>query len=356
MSIRVLVVDDSTLMRHTLRRVLEAAPGIEVVDTAHDGLDALLKVERLQPDVVTLDVEMPRLDGLGALAQLMQRFPRPVVMLSSLTAAGTEATVRALALGAVDFLQKPSGLAPGGISSVADELVAKVTRAAATRVRRSAAPTGASRPARPALPPALGGSRPEKLLVVGASTGGPRALTELLTELPLDPACAVLIVQHLPAGFTRSLAERLDRVSPFSVAEAQAGQGLVGGQALVAPGDFHLTLDRGRVVLDQGPRRHGVRPSVDTTLESAARSGLPLVAAVLTGMGEDGAAGARAVKAAGGRALVEAESTCVIFGMPRAVIAAGAADEVVPLDHMAAALTRHLCLVDRRVTSGRAHA
>lgn len=358
--IRVLIADDSALIRQAVRRVLDADPEIEVIDTARDGLDALLKVESLQPDVVTLDVEMPRLDGLSALKLLMERFPRPVIMFSSLTAPGTEATVRALALGAVDFLCKPSVATGAGISALADELVAKVKRAARARVRRITLPPRPTLSRLPSSPPPLPLARPaagpERLLVIGSSTGGPRALAELTAGLPPDLPCAGIIVQHLPAGFTRSLAERLDQGCALRVAEAQAGAELAMGQLLVAPGDYHLSLAGTRVVLDQAPRRHGVRPAVDTTLEAAAAVfGPAVLAVILTGMGEDGTEGARAIKAAGGRVLAEAETTCVVYGMPRSVVEAGLADEVVPLDAMAAAIVRHLALLPTRSTRRSAH-
>ncbi|MCC6174132.1 MAG: chemotaxis response regulator protein-glutamate methylesterase [Chloroflexi bacterium] len=363
--IRVLVVDDSVLIRQSVRRILDADPDIEVVDVARDGLEALLKIEKHRPAVVTLDVEMPNLDGLTTLRLLMERFPCPVVMLSSLTAEGAEATVRALAHGAVDFLQKPNG-SSGGISSIAAELVGKVKHAAQARVRRPLPGTSprpgappqpgaaqtrltgalAGRPASSAPAPvsfADPGVEPDRLLVIGSSTGGPRALAEVVASLPADLPCATIIVQHLPAGFTKSLAERLDQGSPLAVAEARDGDHLAVGRVLLAPGDFHLKVIGRRVQLDSGPRLHGVRPSVDITLETAAATfGSAVLTAILTGMGEDGTPGARAVKAAGGLVLAEDESTCVVFGMPRAVVEAGLADEVVPLDQMAAAIGRHL--------------
>lgn len=370
--IRVLIVDDSVLIRQGVRRLLSADPGIEVVDVARDGLEALAKVEKLKPDVLTMDVEMPNMDGLSALKMLMERFPLPVVMLSSLTAAGAEATVKALALGAVDFLQKPSAHASGGLMALGQELVTKVKRAAQARVRRplhaglprpevrAGQATGAAA-VMAALQTRAGGAgvlragvggraadvppgrEPDRLLVIGSSTGGPRALTEVVSALPGDLACAILIVQHLPAGFTKSLAERLDQGSALSVAEAKDGDTLSVGRVLVAPGDFHLKVVGRRIHLDMGPRRHGVRPSVDTTLESAVQSfGPAILTAILTGMGEDGTQGARAVKEAGGLVLAEDESTCVVYGMPRSVIEHGLSDDVVPLDQMAAAIARRL--------------
>ncbi|MBI3964332.1 MAG: chemotaxis response regulator protein-glutamate methylesterase [Chloroflexi bacterium] len=344
-------------MRQSVRRVLDADPEIEVLDTARDGLDALVKIERLQPDVVTLDVEMPNLDGLSALRLLMERFPRPVVMFSSLTAAGTDATVQALSLGAADFLCKPSGQSSAGISAIAEELVSKVKRAARARIRRPLAVTPVRLPVSPAPRLPIGDPAPTRLLVVGSSTGGPRALAELMGALPSDLGCAIVIVQHLPAGFTRSLAERLNQLSPLEITEARDGDILTVGRALLAPGDFHLKLGTRRVALDMGPRRHGVRPSVDTTLEDAAAVfGGSVLGVILTGMGEDGAAGAGAVKAVGGRVLAEDESTCAVFGMPHAVITAGHADEVVPLDRMAAAIVRHLELLPERSTRRPSHA
>ena len=369
--IRALVVDDSALMRQSVRRVLDADPEIEVIDVARDGLEALMKVEKLQPDVITLDVEMPNLDGLATLRLLMDRFPKPVVMLSSLTVAGAEATVRALALGAVDFMQKPAGQS-GGMAGMGSELVEKVKRAARARVRKPL--LAPSRPASPARAPAVSsgpsaqrpsvatplvlGPEPDRLLIIGSSTGGPRALAEVVAGLPADLPCAAIIVQHLPAGFTKSLADRLDQGSPLSIAEAKDGDTLHVGRVLVAPGDFHLRVEGTRVKLDAGPRLHGVRPAVDVTLETATRSfGPAVLAAILTGMGQDGTEGARAVKAAGGLVLAEAESTCVVYGMPRAVAEAGLTDEVVPLDRMADSIVRHIHALrprtPRRLTNAR---
>lgn len=381
-TVKVLVVDDSALMRQAVTRVLSEDPGIEVVDTARDGMDALLKVERLMPDVVTMDVEMPGLDGLSALRMLMERFPRPVVMFSSLTSAGANATVKALALGAVDFLCKPNGSSGAGLSSVADELRGKVKHASVMRVRRplaalkhvdddppkgttavrTPAPAAPAKPAafQPAFPPRIttGSSRPsgDRLLIIGSSTGGPRALAEVVAGLPSELGCPAVIVQHLPAGFTSSLAARLDQLTELTVAEARAGEMLLNNRILIAPGDFHLRIVGHRVELEMSPRRHGVRPSVDITLETAVESyGPAVLTAILTGMGEDGCEGARAVKAAGGLVLAEHESTCVVYGMPRAVVEAGLADQVVPLDEMAHAIQRTLPRLQTRAARRVAH-
>ena len=339
MAVRVLVVDDSAFMRRVIADAIASQPDMEVAGVAHNGLDALLKVEQLQPDVVTLDVEMPDMDGLTALRHLMARYPRPVVMLSSQTQHGAITTLRALSIGAVDFVAKPSGAISLDFSRVREELLQKIRAAALARVRAQVAstrrPPEATRVPRAKYPGAF-----EHLVVIGCSTGGPRALAALVPELPAEAPTAYLIVQHMPAGFTRSLAERLDASGPIAVREAVAGDRLEGGTALVAPGDYHLRLSpSGAVELDQAARVHGVRPSVDVALESVSeRFGSKTVAVILTGMGQDGAAGAAVVRQAGGYVLAEDESTCVVWGMPRAVVERGLAHRVVPLDGIAEAI------------------
>ena len=339
MAVRVLVVDDSAFMRRVIADAIASQPDMEVAGVAHNGLDALLKVEQLQPDVVTLDVEMPDMDGLTALRHLMARYPRPVVMLSSQTQHGAITTLRALSIGAVDFVAKPSGAISLDFSRVREELLQKIRAAALARVRAQVASTRrtpeATRVPRAKYPGAF-----EHLVVIGCSTGGPRALAALVPELPAEAPTAYLIVQHMPAGFTRSLAERLDASGPIAVREAVAGDRLEGGTALVAPGDYHLRLSpSGAVELDQAARVHGVRPSVDVALESVSeRFGSKTVAVILTGMGQDGAAGAAVVRQAGGYVLAEDESTCVVWGMPRAVVERGLAHRVAPLDGMAEAI------------------
>jgi two-component system chemotaxis response regulator CheB len=340
MAIRVLVVDDSAFMRRVVGEAISAQPDMQLAGTAINGLDALLKVEQLQPDVVTLDVEMPEMDGLTALRHLMSRYPRPVVMLSSVTREGAVTTLRALNIGAVDFVAKPSGAISLDFHRVRDELIEKIRIAAGARVRPAA-------PARLPIEPAK--PRPtnpyfERLVVIGSSTGGPRALGSLVPALPVDGRTAYVIVQHMPAGFTRSLAERLDGLSKLSVREAAAGDRLSADTAMLAPGDFHLRLTaRGGIELDSGPKVHGVRPSVDVTLLSAAQHfGSRTLAVILTGMGHDGADGSQAIKHAGGSVYAEDESTCVVWGMPRAVFERGLADRVVPLDGMADAVGHSL--------------
>jgi two-component system, chemotaxis family, protein-glutamate methylesterase/glutaminase len=337
MPIRVLVVDDSAFMRRVVGDAIASQSDMQLAGVARNGLDALLKVEQLQPDVVTLDVEMPEMDGLTALRHVMARYPRPVVMLSSMTQAGAITTLRALSIGAVDFVAKPSGAIALDFHRVREELLNKVRIAAKARVSQ---PT--PEPSRPLQAPRPVARRDDfdRLVVIGSSTGGPRALARLVPELPADGRTAYVIVQHMPAGFTRSLAERLDASSQLAVREAAAGDRLEAGTALVAAGDYHLRLTAsGTVALDQSPRVHGVRPSVDVALQSAAeRCGRRTVAVILTGMGTDGADGAASVREAGGRVLAEDAATCVVWGMPRAVAERGLANQVVPLDGMAQAI------------------
>ncbi|HEV7662286.1 MAG TPA: chemotaxis response regulator protein-glutamate methylesterase, partial [Chloroflexota bacterium] len=330
---------------------IAAEPDLELAGTAINGLDALLKVEQLKPDVLTLDVEMPEMDGLTALRHLMARYPRPVIMVSSVTQAGAVATIRALNIGAVDFVTKPSGSISLDFHRVRAELVQKIRVAATARVTGGSSVVArriepSSHAPRPRQAPAAIAGRFDRLVVIGSSTGGPRALGTLVPDLRNDGHTAYLIVQHMPAGFTRSLAERLDSLSELSVREAQQGDRLAPGVALVAPGDFHLRVtSSGAIELDQSERLHGVRPSVDITLSSVAQYfGRLTVTSILTGMGVDGAAGAVAIHAAGGYVLAEDESTCVVYGMPRAVVEKGVADRLVPLDRMADAVSDALAM------------
>lgn len=348
--IRVLVVDDSAYMRFTIGKGLSEAGGFVVVGTARDGQEALEQIPRLQPDVVTLDVEMPRLDGLSTLREIMARFPRPVVMLSSLTIEGANETVQALTLGAVDFVAKPETRANMG--AVMGDVIAKVRGAARAQVRGAARPTAALPPRFNPLPfsasasPVSKTTRPRKnqdrVVIVGASTGGPRALNAVFQDWPVNLPAAVLIVQHMPAGFTRSLAERLNSLSPLSIKEAEPGDAVEVGRGLLAPGGFHMTIDENeQIALNQNPPVQGVRPAVDVTMASVAqRYGASAIGVVLTGMGHDGTTGATLIRNGGGRIIAEAEATSVVWGMPRSVVEAGQADEVVPLAEVAAAVKK----------------
>ncbi len=334
--IRTLIVDDSVFICHTLAGHLKNIPEIEVVGIAHNGIDGLAQARSLKPDVIVLDVEMPRMDGLTTLQHIMTECPTRVIMFSVLTKRGARTTVQALMRGAVDFVSKPD--AKFDIYNVIDQLIVKIKTTAQTKVT-AALPT-----AEPAPPSAKAGlqlrQKEDLLIVIGASTGGPRALQQILCSLPATFPAAIAIVQHMPANFTRSLAQRLHELCPLRVQEAATGDRLARGLVLLAPGDFHVQFkESGQIVLDQGPRRHFVRPSVDVTMESAAQLfGSSVIGVVLTGMGSDGTDGARAIKAAGGRVVVEHESTSIVYGMPQSVVAAGLADYIKPLPTIASTL------------------
>jgi len=335
--IRVLIVDDSAFVRHTLTKYLQASPEIAVVGAVRDGQEALERIPELKPDVVTLDVLMPHKDGLAVLRQIMVECPTPVVMLSALTQAGTRTTIQALMRGAVDFVAKPD--AHTNIHSVVEELVAKIKIAAG--VRDSPLPEEPQEwLATKAAPQPL--QRGDPLIVMGASTGGPRAIAQVLSELPSSLPAALAMVQHMPPSFTRALAQRLHESCALTVREATQGDALARGLALMAPGGYHLRFDDlSQATLDQGPRRNGLRPALDVTLESAAeRRGSAVIGVVLTGMGHDGVEGARCVKAAGGVVIAEDESTATVYGMPRGVVEEGLADYVVPLPKIAARLVK----------------
>lgn len=346
-AIRVLIVDDSAYVRHVVSKYLNDKPDIAVIGTARDGEEALRLIAELQPDVVTLDIEMPRRNGLDTLREIMLRHPLPVVMLSSLTAAGAQATLQALNLGAVDFVTKPEARA--NVGAVMDEVVGKIRMAARARIRPLTRGTRSlAESPLPARKPEIRAGlailhRPaRKVVVIGASTGGPRALSTVIASLPADLPAAVLIVQHMPAGFTPSLAERLNEISNFSVKHAEPGDQLVTGQGLLAPGGYHMEIDGDDAIeLNRKPTQHGVRPAVDVTMQAIARRyAKDAVGVVLTGMGSDGTRGAKFIHAAGGHVIAEDESSCVVWGMPRSVVEAGVADEVVPLPRVAEAIVR----------------
>lgn len=329
--IRVLVVDDSAFVRKAVGRMLATAPDIEVVGYAKDGEEGLSLARELRPDVVTLDVRMPRLGGLETLERLMAEQPVPVLLMSTLTQEGAETTLRGLELGAMEFVDK-SSVQPMSMLSLADELVAKIRALGGARVR--------SRP-QPARAHAAGPGRPPaQCVVIGASTGGPAALQAVVSGLPAAFHAAVVIVQHIPRGFTRSLAERLDARSAVPVREARHGDAVEPGQVLLAPAGIHTRLVRAgaaaEVSLEEEPSESLHRPSVDVLMASAAEVyGATALGVVLTGMGSDGTEGLRAIRARGGLTLAEAEESCVIFGMPKAAIEAGVVERVVPLERMA---------------------
>ena len=348
---RVLVIDDSAFMRQALSQMLGSDPALEVVGTAADAYAARDRIRELAPDVLTLDVEMPRMDGLSFLERLMRVHPMPVVMVSSLTEAGCATTLRALEIGAVDFVTKPSVDLRQHLPAVAAEVIEKVKSAATARIRPRPGPATAA----PAVgrPPLTTLPATQRLLALGASTGGTEALRAFLTELPADAPGAV-IVQHMPEHFTRSFADRLDRLCPVRVREAADGDRVLTGHALIAPGNHHVRLLRegaGYVVrlgADAPVNRH--RPSVDVLFQSCAEhAGAGAVGIIMTGMGDDGARGLAAMRAAGAATLAQDEASCVVFGMPRAAIELGAAQRVLPLERLAeAALTLARMAAERR--------
>lgn len=335
--VKVLIIDDSALMRQLLTEILSQDPELHVVGAAADPYLAWEKIKTLRPDVITLDVEMPRMDGLTFLEKLMAVHPAPVLMVSSLTEKGCQTTLRALELGAVDFVTKPSIDLRTGTVQLADQIIEKVKLAARVKPRGRRAASAAT-PKPQGRSEALIKST-HKVVVIGASTGGTEALYEVLTALPAD-APGVAIVQHMPPGFTRSFAERLDSVCRIRVHEARDGDAILPGRALLAPGGYHMQVQRSgaqysvRVGLGEPVNRH--RPSVDVLFHSAAkRLGANAIGVILTGMGNDGAAGMLAMRQAGAHTLAQDEATCVVFGMPKEAIAAGGVHEVRPLGAIA---------------------
>jgi two-component system chemotaxis response regulator CheB len=343
--IRVLIVDDSALMRQVLTVLLQRDHQIEVVGTAADPFIAREKIKALNPDVLTLDVEMPRMDGLTFLEKLMRAHPMPVVMVSSLTEAGCETTLRALELGAVDFITKPRVDLLEHMDELAQEIIAKVLAASSARLfpRVGRAPSAIAS-AIEARPPSAAATfrTTERVIAVGASTGGTEALKEFLTVLPAD-APGVIIVQHMPEKFTQSFAQHCDQICAVRVKEAEDGDRVLPGHVLIAPGNYHMALRRNgaqyfvHVYSGQPVNRH--RPSVDVLFESAAEcAGRNAVGVIMTGMGADGARGLLAMREAGARTIAQDEATSVVFGMPKEAIAIGAAEVVLPIGRIAQAV------------------
>jgi two-component system chemotaxis response regulator CheB len=331
-------------MRRSLERLLGAINGVTVVGSAADGVEAVKLALELRPDVITMDVEMPRMDGVTAVGEIMQTVPTPIVMVSTLTSAGAETTIRALEAGAVEFIAKPSGLSHE-LANVGEKLAEAVTRASFARVHRRRPPVAAPvHRAPPSGGTAISRIPSSHVLVIGSSTGGPPALTEVVPHLPGDLNAGVLVVQHMPAGFTGALARRLDALSPLTVMEASEGDLVSAGRVLVAPGDFHMRVGKDhRVHLDKAPSLHGVRPSVDITLDSVTEVyGRNAVVAILTGMGRDGADGSARLEKAGGSVITQDEATCVVFGMPRVTKERTERAVELPIDQIAARLVRTL--------------
>ena len=352
--IRVIVVDDSALVRSLLAEIINRQPDMECIGTANDPLIAREMIRELNPDVITLDIEMPKMDGIEFLGRLMRLRPMPVVMISTLTERGADVTMRALELGAVDFVSKPRiGLADG-IRDLAGQIVDKVRIAASAHIRRavtpSPAPDGAPAAVRANAP--IGRISTEKLICIGASTGGTEAIKEVLTRLPAD-APGVVITQHMPPGFTTSFAARLNGLCQITVREAVHGDRILPGHAYIAPGGKQFRIDMNGAnyvcVVEDGEPVNRHKPSVEVLFKSAARHvGRNAFGIMLTGMGNDGAKAMKEMRDAGSYNYVQDEASCVVFGMPREAILHGAADEVLPLTSIAPALLEKLgSLTDR---------
>ncbi|HUL65148.1 MAG TPA: chemotaxis response regulator protein-glutamate methylesterase [Burkholderiaceae bacterium] len=346
--IRVLIIDDSALVRSLLMEMINREPDLEAIGAAPDPLIAREMIRALSPDVLTLDIEMPKMDGLDFLERLMRLRPIPVVMVSTLTERGADATMRALELGAVDFIAKPRLGIAAGLGALAHDICEKIRIAARVRMRRHISaplPVVADKPEKPKQA-AFSRVSTEKLIVIGASTGGTEAIREVLQQLPADSP-AVLITQHMPAGFTRSFAARLNGLCRITVSEAVDGERVLPGHAYIAPGDHHLRLAKSganyMVAIDASPPVNRHRPSVEVLFKSvAALAGPNALGVMLTGMGSDGARAMLEMKHAGSFNIAQDEATSIVFGMPREAIACGAVDEVLPLQKIAPRLREYL--------------
>ena len=348
--VRVLVVDDSALMRKLIPQLLERDGSIQVVGTAMDGSFVSRKIEELRPDVITLDLEMPRMDGMDTLREIMRTHRLPVIVVSAHSTQGASATFKALSMGAFDFVAKPHDALSAHMDAIGSELISKIKAAAGTRL--SAVHTGLpAESARPRKPLVRHRGAPTRVIAIGISTGGPNALQYLLAQLPGDFPGAIAVVQHMPEGFTEMFAHRLDECCAIEVKEAQSGDLLLAGRALICPGNRHMKLRRmpmgDMVVLSDEDRVNGHRPSVDVLFRSLAQEyGSHGVAVIMTGMGEDGADALGAVKKAGGLTIAQSEDSCVVYGMPRAAIERGHALRVVSLDAMTNTLQAQ-CVAER---------
>jgi two-component system chemotaxis response regulator CheB len=343
--VKVLVVDDSPFMRRAITRMITSEPGLEIVGQATNGAEAIALIAELRPDVVTMDIEMPVMDGLTALKRIMAERPVPIIMMSTLTQSGSSETLQALELGAFDFVPKPES-SMLDVFTVQHELTSKIKEA--SRPRRTG-PLPPMPPMPTAIPPKIGeprGTQRIELVAIGISTGGPPALQAVLPQLPSDFPVPVLVVQHMPPGFTKSLAERLDKLSCVRVKEAEQGEKLEAGTVYIAPAGWHLTLksdSRGSYVqlIDSSDSKTWHKPSVDVMMASVAMTyGSRALGLIMTGMGNDGTAGAGAMKRSGAPIWAQDEETCVVYGMPRAVFESGVVDKVLPLPRIASELAR----------------
>ncbi|WP_275425786.1 protein-glutamate methylesterase/protein-glutamine glutaminase [Salinicola halophilus] len=347
--IKVLCVDDSALIRDLMTKIIDAQPDLTVVATAPDPLVARDLIKRYNPDVLTLDVEMPRMDGLDFLERLMRLRPMPVLMVSSLTQRGSEITLRALELGAVDFVAKPEVGIRDGMLDYANTIADKIRAAAQSRPKRQGGPSVENRVPEERLKAPILSS--EKIVIIGASTGGTEAIRQVLEPLPANSP-AILITQHMPSGFTHSFAERLDRLCRVRVKEAEHNERVLPGHVYIAPGDWHMRLQRSGanyvIALDASAPVNRHRPSVDVLFSSAAScAGRNALGVILTGMGKDGAAGLAEMRRAGAHTVAQDEGSCVVFGMPKEAIALGGAECVVPLTEIAGHLVQQMQLSGR---------
>jgi len=343
--IRVLIVEDSFLMQKMIEEIVSSDPGLEVVDKAKNGIEAIEKILRLKPDVVTLDINMPGPDGFTVLKEVMKQSPTRMVVLSGHTPQGSSDMIQALALGAIDFIPKPSGEVSLDIHKLRDQIIFKIKIAAGVDLRKFLLNLRLNRfdtvksQTEIAVPVEL-----KKLVIIGASTGGPSAILQIMRNIPSSLPAAFLIVQHMPEGFTLSFAERISLESKIKAKEAQQGDIVSAGKAYVAAAGQHMAVERTsdkrnnglRIKLTQGPPVNFVRPSVSVTMESAALAFSPnVIGVILTGIGKDGLEGARTIKAKGGVMIAQDEATSIIFGMPKSVIDAGLVDDVTPIDKIA---------------------
>ena len=356
--IRVLVVDDSALMRKLIPQMLESDGSIEVVGTAMDGTFALKKIEELRPTVVTLDLDMPKMNGIDTLREIMKRTPLPVIVVSAHSTEGALVTMKALAMGAFDFVTKPKD-ATSNMAAASTELIAKVKAAAECKLKPQLVPGVAARSAKQ---PLQATSYATHVVAIGISTGGPQALEYLMSQIPAAFPATILVVQHMPEGFTEMFARRLDELSSVHVKEAKSGDLLLAGQVLICPGNRHMRVKRFArgdvVVLNDEERVNGHRPSADVLLRSVAEEFRShAIGVLMTGMGDDGAEGLGEVKHHGGITIAQSEESCVVFGMPKAAIERGYVTRVVGLEGMAAALQSACCGYDalgQRRSSGQA--
>jgi len=353
--IRVLVVDDSAFMRKIITNILAESPEIEVIGKARSGQEAIEKVTELRPDVVTMDLEMPGLDGLHALGYIMSECPTPVIMLSGAESKQADVTMTAFQYGAVDFILKPSGNISLDMAKIKDEIVKKVKAASSVQVHKLGfieAEKKSDNIEVKSLKEKNESAKKSifhKIIVIGSSTGGPRALQQVIPLLPSNLHAPVLVVQHMPPGFTKSLADRLNSISRIKVREAQDGDILQSGTVYIAPGDYHMIVKQQKIngdlkdviALTKGEKVQGVRPSIDVLLNSVAPIfGPNSLGIILTGMGSDGTDGIRKLKLAGGKVMAEDESTCVVYGMPRSIIEQKLADYILPIGKIAENITQ----------------